>query len=166
LLAEQFFKSQARRVPFRAQVPGGHCARFWPGGQRRATPPIELYLQLGFLGSRLAAATGITIAAKSVAVTIATRAANINIRVIMFTVNCSCMRGDRAEQRQRIRAINNFAICWIAFVSSAVIPNVPAHRDRYALAKLTQYPGHNRIDPAQQLARWNAPLDRLWSPLC
>jgi ABC-type uncharacterized transport system substrate-binding protein len=25
------------------------------------------------------------------------------------------------------------------------------------LAKLTQYPGHNRIDPAQQMARWDTP---------
>ena len=27
------------------------------------------------------------------------------------------------------------------------------------LAKLTQYPGHNRIDPAQQMARWDTPFE-------
>jgi hypothetical protein len=27
------------------------------------------------------------------------------------------------------------------------------------LAKLKQYPCHNRIDPAQQMARWDAPLE-------
>ena len=27
------------------------------------------------------------------------------------------------------------------------------------LAKLTQYPGHNWIDPAQQMARWDTPFE-------
>jgi large subunit ribosomal protein L30 len=32
-------------------------------------------------------------------------------------------------------------------------------KGRQLLAELTQYAGHNRIDPAQQMARWNAPLE-------
>ena len=33
-----------------------------------------------------------------------------------------------------------------------------AIKGRQLLAKLNQYPGHDRIDPAQKMARWNAPF--------
>ena len=38
-------------------------------------------------------------------------------------------------------------------------PANAAIKARQPIAKLNQYPGHHRIDPAQKMARWNAPFE-------